>query len=117
MIRLGLIIPLLALIIGCERVEPFAPDNSKPVSQFIQSASIIYSGEGVKFDASNSVDSDGEIVSYNWDFDDWYSGSGKITSHVYHAIGEFSPKLTVTDEEGAKSTSQGHVRVKSKIFW
>ncbi len=56
----------------------------------------------VTFNASNSFDLDGEIVSYNWDFGDGSTGSGKITEHTYYTNGEYDVTLTVTDNEDLK---------------
>ena len=54
----------------------------------------------VNCDASISKDSDGEIVSYIWDFGDGAQGKGAEVSHIYNEIGTFTVKLTVTDDDG-----------------
>lgn len=64
----------------------------------------------VEFDAANSSDPDGTIVSYEWDFDDGQTGSGVQVSHTFSG-GEGSSKeytvvLTVTDDGGAKATDE-----------
>jgi len=69
----------------------------------------------VNFDASGSVDTDGSIVSYGWDWD----GDETIdattaeatTSHVYAASGAYTPVVTVTDNEAATDTAEGAVNV------
>ena len=59
------------------------------------------------FDASQSADGDGEILSYAWDFGDGAGGSGVTTSRTYAAGGTYTVGLTVSDDLGATgSTSQ-----------
>ncbi|MBU0703781.1 MAG: M4 family metallopeptidase, partial [Chloroflexi bacterium] len=53
------------------------------------------------FDGSASYDSDGTIVSYEWDFGDETTDSGAIVSHTYATDGNYTVTLTVTDNEGA----------------
>lgn len=79
--------------------------NVPPVALFQ-----VTSGSGVApldthFDASNSFDSDGQIVLYEWDFD----GDGivdsqdaqPLTSHVFSSVGLYPTVLTVYDDRGA----------------
>jgi PKD repeat protein len=54
----------------------------------------------VTFDGSGSNDSDGNIVSYDWDFGDGDTGSGVTVSHAYTQIGKYIVRLTVTDNDG-----------------
>jgi hypothetical protein len=64
-----------------------------------------YSGsinEDIFFNASNSFDSEGDIVSYEWDFGDGNSSSGISTIHNYSESGVYTINLTVTDESGYK---------------
>ncbi|MCB1217489.1 PKD domain-containing protein [bacterium] len=60
----------------------------------------------VNFDASASTDSDGTIVSYEWDFDgdgiwDENSGTSPTTSFEYTVGGSFDAAVRVTDNDGA----------------
>lgn len=64
-------------------------------------------GERVTFDASQSSDSNGRIIRYEWNFGDGPSTvteSDPITTHVYSDAGTFTVTLTITDDEG-NSTS------------
>jgi PKD repeat protein len=60
----------------------------------------------IEFDGSDSGDMDGSIVAYSWDFGD---GSPKaydsIANHSYENMGTYIVKLTVTDDDGARSES------------
>ncbi|WP_298862254.1 PKD domain-containing protein [uncultured Microbacterium sp.] len=53
-------------------------------------------------DASGSLDADGTIASYAWNWGDGTAdGAGKTASHTYATAGVYSVKLTVTDDDGA----------------
>ena len=58
----------------------------------------------VDFDGSASYDTDGTIVSYDWNFDDGNTGTGATTTHTYTATGTYSVVLTVTDDDGGTTT-------------
>lgn len=63
------------------------------------------------FDASASADTDGGIVSWEWDFGDGSSDSGEAVSHIYAAVGTFDVTVTVTDGPGASDTSTESITV------
>jgi alpha-galactosidase len=72
--------------------------NEPPHAAFTASASRVRLGDLVVFDASSSMDVDGTIVSYTWDFGDGSTGSGKIVHHAYLRSGRHSVVLTVLDD-------------------
>ncbi len=57
----------------------------------------------LNFDASGSTDSNGNIVSYLWNFGDGTSAEGLQVSHAYQSVGSFLVQLTVTDSGGLSS--------------
>lgn len=59
----------------------------------------------VSFNATSSVDPDGSIVNYTWNFGDGTGGSGAQTTHTYTSVGSYNVSLLVTDDDGATSTS------------
>ncbi|GAH37784.1 unnamed protein product, partial [marine sediment metagenome] len=59
----------------------------------------------ISFDASNSYDPDGDIISYAWDFKDGNTGSGEILNHTFSSIGSYKVELTVTDDKGAAASA------------
>jgi PKD repeat protein len=65
------------------------------------------------FDGAGSLDSDGTIVSYRWDFGDGTSGAGSLVSHVYLREGSFTVTLTVTDNSGLSSSAAFPVLVEA----
>ncbi len=55
----------------------------------------------VRLTARNSFDPDGgRIVRYEWDFGDGNTATSVDVSHTYDAVGTYSVRLTVTDDEG-----------------
>ena len=58
----------------------------------------------VSFDATGSVDSDGSILSYSWNFGNGTAGTGATSTANYVTPGAFTAVLTVTDNKGATDT-------------
>ncbi|MCG8465278.1 MAG: PKD domain-containing protein [Xanthomonadales bacterium] len=81
--------------------------NTPPVADFNFSCNEL----SCNFDANASSDSDGNIVSYSWDFGDGTNGSGVTTSNVYSNSGSFNVTLTVTDNDGASDSASQTVTV------
>jgi PKD repeat protein len=75
--------------------------NVPPIAEFSESASIVYTSEVINFNASDSYDPDGYIVSYSWDFGDGNTDSGVTVSHSYVDDGEYNVTLKVVDNRGA----------------
>jgi PKD repeat protein len=85
-------------------------DNRVPEAKFIITPFRGIKDTPFRFDASRS-DDDGSIASYKWKFGDGKFGSGKVVTHEYRHGGTFSVSLTVTDNKGASSSSEGRVDV------
>jgi len=79
--------------------------NRLPVAIFTESAETVYTGTSISFDASLSYDSDGVIISYHWDFGDGSNATGVLVDHAYVDDGNYSVTLTVTDDDGAISST------------
>jgi PKD repeat protein len=62
-------------------------------------------GEVITFDASPSKDKRGQIIDYEWNFGDGYSGKGVSIDHQYSKSGTYNVALTVTNDRGIKNTS------------
>jgi len=63
----------------------------------------------VSFDGTGSSDPDGTVTDWSWDFGDASSGSGSSAVHTYTQPGRYFPKLTVTDNSGARGVFVGEV--------
>jgi len=84
-----------------------SPANKAPTAMYTSSVN----GLHMAVDGSFSSDSDGQIVSYAWDFGDGTTGTGKTAEHDYAAGGNYIVTLTVTDDDGATRTNPGQVTV------
>ena len=77
-----------------------------PTASFSFSPTSPQSGEPVAFDASTSVPSEegGELVSYEWDFDDdgEVDAEGPMASFTFTAPGDYDVTLRVVDDTGAE---------------
>jgi len=66
---------------------------------------------GVDFDGAASTDSDGLITEYLWSFGDGSAAStGVQVSHTFTAPGNYSVRLTVTDDDGDTATRTSNIR-------
>jgi len=102
-----LLVPLLLWLGGCWLF------NVAPTASFTVSAVLISEGGTIQFNAVQSSDEDGEIVSYVWDFDDGTDGSGMTVSHTYATVGTYSVYLRVTDDEGATGETRKTIYVEA----
>jgi len=78
--------------------------NAPPVANFAAAPSAVVPGETVQFDAVGTLDGDGWIVSYQWDFGDGTSASGSTVEHQYSTPGTYPVALTVVDNDDAVGT-------------
>jgi hypothetical protein len=67
----------------------------------------------VTFDASDSLDPDGFIVRYDWDFGDGALGTGPLVVHPYVVEGAraFTATLSVTDDAGNQDATSVKIEV------
>lgn len=75
--------------------------NEKPQAK-IAADLIGYEGEDILFDASQTIDSEIDMLSlkYFWDFGDGTTGEGKTITHKYSVSGVYTVTLRVEDNEG-----------------
>lgn len=77
-----------------------------PTADFVYAPERPVAGKPIAFDGMFSFDFDGEIVTYEWDFDgdgavDATSG---VTEHTFPGSGTYEVSLTVTDDGGNSDT-------------
>ncbi len=89
--------------------------NLPPVASFALTPQSPTSGHQAQFDASQSSDPDGMVVSYHWDFGDGNTGTGKVASHTYQSGGTYTVTLVVTDNDGAQRTHSQTVTVVENV--
>ncbi len=97
-------------------ITVFVQSNSAPTARFFFSPKTPRGDDDIIFNASESHDSDGYIVSYDWFFGDGARSSGKITGHNYRWSGStdkvFTVVLQVTDNHGASASATQDLTVK-----
>jgi hypothetical protein len=96
---------------------PATPPNAKPIAK--ASPDVPYQGlvnTDIIFDGSGSVDSDGNITAWFWDFGDGTTGTGMTIAHAFSFVGTYTVNLTVTDDDKAKDfdTTTCHVKYKNR---
>ena len=90
---------------------PTNPPNQAPIANFTVSAN----GSNLGFNASESYDQDGRIVSYIWNFGDTSTAQGQQVSHQYTEGGDYTVTLTVTDDGGLSHTLAKSVTVTGRV--
>jgi len=68
----------------------------------------------VNLDGSDSSDSDGEIVAYEWAASDGQSASGTPATMIFDNAGTYDITLKVTDNDGLTATATDSVTVSAK---
>lgn len=93
---------------GVVKVSKAEEPNQLPIAAFTLSL------DGLNVTASNSSsDSDGSIVSYNWDFGNGESSSEQSPSWTYLNDGSYTVSLTVTDDHGDQHTATETITVEA----
>ncbi len=100
----------LVLLAGCLPGQKPGPQPPQAAFSFTPLTPKV--GEEVVFDASASKDPDGQITEYLWDFGDGSPAeTGPVVIHVYDAVGQYTVKLTVTDDAGLSSSAEKTITV------
>ncbi len=121
--RLASLLPLLYLLSACggggsgsgSSPPPPAAVNQTPTASFSTTPSS--GGEPLKvtFSGAASSDSDGQVVTYAWDFGDGTAnGVGVVAVHTY-TEGSYTVRLTVTDNAGATGSRTGTITVNPPV--
>ncbi len=88
-----------------------APPNLPPNASFKVSPNQVQAGVATTIDASGSLDPDGTIASFSWNFGDGGTGTGVNTTHEYGSAGTYAITLTITDDDGATGSTARTVYV------
>jgi len=107
--KLSAAVPLIVLILSS--VTACFLLNSPPVASFSAFPNSGSAPLAVSFDASNSLDNDGIIVSYRWEFGDGTTRMGKTQEHTYELPGAHTVTLTVTDNDGEEASASQAILV------
>ena len=63
---------------------------------------------------SNSMDADGNIVSWRWEFDDGHAAYGEKVKHCFTEDGVYNVKLIVKDDDGAYGSTEKTLVVENR---
>lgn len=77
-------------------------ENRAPTSNFEMNVDTAVEGTSIQFE-DLSLDEDGSITFWTYDFGDGTSSSEANPSHVYDTAGMYQVSLSVTDDDGARS--------------
>jgi len=90
---LGLVLVLVMFLVGCGGGGIPTVPNQSPTASFTANPISGVVPLQVSFNTSSSSDSDGNIISYAWDFKDGSTGSGETVNHTFSSIGSYNVKL------------------------
>ncbi len=90
---------------GPERTYRFGFDNSAPTAN-PNGPYRLQAGGAVAFSSAGSLDVEGRIANFLWDFGDGATSNEANPTHRYAAPGNYRVSLTVTDDEGASAQAQ-----------
>ena len=102
--------PLSVAIIDAPMME-----NTPPTAAFTATPMMGTAPLEVSFDASTSMDMEGDIASYSWDFGNGNTGMGVTTSNTYMMAGTYTVTLTVTDADGATDMATAMITVDEPV--
>jgi PKD repeat protein len=91
-----------SMTIQALNIPPTGSFSYSPKS-YLENGYIVGASEWITFDASESTD-DEEIISYSWNFGDGWKSDGVTVEHRYLWAGTYNVALTVTDNDGGKTT-------------
>jgi PKD repeat protein len=83
-----------------------APNQAPTAGISVSCAGLACTGDG-----TSSVDADGTIASYAWNWGDGATSSGDTATHTYGTAGTYTVSLRVVDNDGADSTVTRSVTV------
>ncbi len=93
-----------------DKEDPF-PINKAPKIILKKETDKIGVFENYTFDATPSIDEDGQIVSYSWTIDDKIQREGNALNYTFKKTGEHKVKLTIKDSNGEEVTKNFQVSV------
>lgn len=102
---------------GCESTKTYNICVTEPFPEAIGIYTPINPkvGEDIVFDATQSADKSGQIIRYEWDFDDGISGNKVKMKHQYTDSGTYNVRLTVYSEKGLISSTTIKVNVSPEV--
>lgn len=87
-----------------------SPANQPPNASFDADPTIGEAPLTVQF-TDTSSDSDGTVVSWNWEFGDGGTSTAQNPSHTYNSAGTYTATLTVADDDDATDSASTTISV------
>ncbi len=91
--------------------DPTPLQNEPPVA-ITNGPYFAFIDEKITLNGSKSYDPDNNITSWAWEIGDIIIKEGIVTNHTFSSSGYYKITLTVTDEEGAKNTTETYADIK-----
>ena len=98
-------------------VQAPPPENETPTAAISASTESGTAPLTVEFSAEESSDPDGEIQSYQWEFGDGSTSSGSTVSHRFESAGDYTVRVTVTDDRDGKAMAERSISVDPATYY
>ena len=98
-------------------VQAPPPENESPSAAISASTESGTAPLTVEFSAEESSDPDGEIRSYQWEFGDGSTSSGSTVSHRFESAGDYTVRVTVTDDRDGKAMAERSISVDPATYY
>ena len=92
------------------RITEPSKENNPPIPKFSGPYNARVN-ETVIFNASKSMDPDGDPITCHWDFGDGTTALGGVVSHNYNATGNYTIVLTVKDTHGQEASTVAYITI------
>ena len=94
-----------------DAIEAAVESGTQPPIGMITGTAALEEGGSASFDSAGSLDPNGTIVSYSWNFGDGAAADGPTATHTYLQDGSYTVTLTLTDDDGLASQTTFAVAV------
>ena len=88
-----------------------SPTAQKPPVAIFSAPDSALVNQTITLDASQSYDTDGNIVNYTWNFGDGETGYGVTVTHSYSEPGNYTITLTVIDNDGLSNSTSKQIEI------
>jgi hypothetical protein len=94
-----------------DKVENIVEAGIKPPIAVLDGPYTGVEASTIAMSAAGSVDPNGTVASYTWDFGDGTSATGASVTHTYARYGAYAVHVTVTDNDGLTDTAEAMAAV------
>ncbi len=112
-LKVGLLVAAVAAVAGCSLF------NQPPIANYVWNPSAPLARSDISFNDQSSdqggLFGGGGVVSWNWDFGDGDSSTAPNPKHAYDRSGNYTVRLTVTDDAGESMTISKTVLVEPSL--